>query len=312
MTTNQRDIEQQYLDLLGALLEAPIRTDRTGVGTRSLFGRILRHDMADGFPMLTTKKVAWRPVLTELLWFISGSSDERELRRLLHGDRNSEKGTIWTANAEAPYWISKAKFPGDLGRVYGVQWRDWKSVQVQSYEDSVEHDGGGVTLFNAKVTVDSIDQLADVIHKLKTNPTDRRILLTAWNPGELNQMALPPCHMTTQFYVREGRFLDLMMHQRSVDTFLGLPFNIASYALFNALIAQVTDLEPGALTFVLGDTHLYLTHENAAREQLQRTPRTRPTLELNPEIKDIDAFTEHDIVLWDYDPHPAIKAEMAV
>lgn len=306
-------IEDQYLALLENLLSAPVRTDRTGVGTRSLFGQVLTHDLSvAGFPMLTTKRVAWRPVLTELLWFISGSSDERELRRLLHGSRDSEKGTIWTANAEAPYWIGKAKFPGDLGRVYGVQWRHWQKTNIKSFEDVVEHNDGARTLMNAKVTTEQVDQLADVIHKLKTNPTDRRIIMTAWNPGELDQMALPPCHMTTQFYVREGQYLDLMMHQRSVDTFLGLPFNIASYALLNHMLAQVTDLQPGQLTFVLGDTHLYLNHEDAAREQLSRAQRTRPTLELNPEIKDIDAFTEDDIVLWDYDPHPAIKAEMAV
>jgi thymidylate synthase len=306
------NIETQYLNLLERLLEAPERLDRTGVGTRSLFGEVLTHDLQNGFPMLTTKKVAWRPVVAELLWFISGSGNERDLRKLLHGDENSDKKTIWTANAEAPYWKPKARSEGDLGRVYGVQWRSWRSTFVRDYDDEVQHADGSRTLFGAKVLQEHIDQLATVINTIRTNPTDRRMVLTAWNPGELSQMALPPCHMMSQFYVRDGQFLDCLMMQRSGDTLLGIPFNIASYALLTHMIAHITGLKAGKLTMVLGDTHLYLNHEDQAREQLTRAQRTLPELQLNPNITDIDAFTEDDIVLWDYDPAPAIKAEMAV
>lgn len=273
--------EQQYLDLLTKILnEGDERTDRTGVGTKSIFGQQMRFNLADGFPAITTKKLAFNVVKAELLWFISGSSDNKELQKLgCH---------IWDANANADYWKPKARFEGDLGRVYGVQWRSWQGP-------------------DGKV----VDQLKEVIEKIKTNPTDRRLIVTAWNPGELDMMALPPCHMFFQFYV-SGNKLSLQMYQRSCDMFLGVPFNIASYSLLLQMVAQVTGLEPGEFIHVLGDTHIYQNHISQVREQLQRKPYKLPKLWLNPEVKDIDKFGMDDIRLENYEHHPVIKAPMAV
>lgn len=277
-------MEQPYLDVLQEILDTGAdRGDRTGTGTRALFGKTMRFDLSQGFPAVTTKKLAFKAVKSELLWFLEGSSDDNRLKEL-----NGSEKTIWTANAEADYWKAKAKFPGDLGRVYGVQWRKWQKP-----------DGS------------TVDQIAEVIEGIKKDPNGRRHIVTSWNPGELDQMALPPCHMFFQFFVANGK-LSLYMHQRSCDMFLGVPFNIASYALLLAMVAQVTGLEQGELVHSLGDAHIYNNHFDAVKEQLSRDPLPSPTLWLNPEVKDIDSFTMDDIKLVDYKSHDAIKAEMAV
>lgn len=273
--------EQQYLDLLQEVLEhGDDRVDRTGVGTRALFGKTLRFDLSQGFPALTTKSLAFKQVVAELVWFLSGSRDNKEL--------NAMGCHIWDANANAPYWKPKAAFEGDLGRVYGVQWRSWAK-------------GDGTT----------IDQLADVIERIRTNPSDRRLIVTAWNPGELDQMALPPCHMFFQFFVKKDT-LSLQMYQRSADLFLGVPFNIASYALLLHMVAQVTGLQAGEFVHVMGDTHIYNNHIDQVREQISRTPYPFPTLQLTPTVASIDDFRVSDVQLLHYQHHPRIKAEMAV
>ncbi len=277
-------MEQAYLDALKNIMEnGADRDDRTGTGTRALFGLQMRFDMKDGFPAVTTKKLAFKAVKSELLWILEGSSDDNRLKEL-----NGSEKTIWTANAEADYWTPKASFPGDLGRVYGVQWRKW-----------LKPDG----------TV--VDQVAEVIEQIKNNPNSRRLIVTAWNPGELDQMALPPCHMFFQFFVAEGK-LSLLMHQRSCDMFLGVPFNIASYSLLLHMVAQATGLEAHEFVHSLGDAHIYKNHFDAVKEQLTRSPFPSPTLWLNPEVKDIDSFTMDDIKLENYESHPSIKADMAV
>lgn len=276
---------KQYLELLSDILaNGETRGDRTGVGTISAFGRQLRFNLNDGFPAITTKKLAFNACKGELLWFLEGSSDERRLAEITHGARDGFT-TIWTPNAFAEYWKPKAKFDGDLGRVYGVQWRSW--------------DG-------------KIDQVAQLITSLKTDPNGRRHILSAWNVGEFDQMALPPCHVMSQFYVNKNKELSCYMYQRSVDVFLGLPFNIASYALLTHLIAQVCDLGVGELIISTGDTHIYKDHIEQVKEQLTRTPLSAPKLSLNPEIKDINTFTMDDIKLVGYESHPPIKANMAV
>ena len=298
---------KQYHDLLTDILEnGESKDDRTGVGTISVFGRQLRFDLREGFPAVTTKKLAWKACVGELLWFIEGSSDERRLAEITHGDPNG-KVTIWTPNALASYWKPKATFEGDLGRVYGVQWRHWNKYRVEK-DMGPAHKGG------TRLAVDNIevDQLANLIEGLKTDPNGRRHILSAWNVGELDQMALPPCHVMSQFYVNKKKELSCHMYQRSVDVFLGLPFNIASYALLTHLIAQVCDLKIGELIISTGDTHIYTNHIEQVKEQLSRESYPNPTLSLNKEIKDIDKFTMSDIVLTDYKSHGTIKAEMAV
>lgn len=282
-------MEKQYLDALKFVLEnGQVKTDRTGVGTISYFGMQQRYDLSKGFPAITTKKLAWRSIVSELLWFIEGSGDEHRLREILHGDRQSIKTTIWTANADAAYWKSKALFDGDLGRVYGVQWRDWQ-VANQS----------------------SVDQLAQLVDAIKRDPQGRRHILTAWNPGELEAMALPPCHVLSQFNVTNGK-LSCQMYQRSCDMFLGVPFNIASYSLLTHMVAQVCDLNVGEFVHVLGDAHIYSNHIDQVKEQLSREPLPAPTLKLNSRIKNIDDFTMSDIELVGYQSHAQIKASMAV
>jgi thymidylate synthase len=298
--------EQQYLDLLCRIIaEGDERMDRTGTGTIALFGQQMRFDLSKGFPAVTTKKLAWKAVVSELLWFIEGSGDEKRLKEILHGDRNSEKATIWTGNAEASYWKPKAQFEGDLGRIYGVQWRDWKRyVQISPGGLPMEQD--------ARYVEDTpVDQLAQLIDGLKKDPYGRRHILTAWNPGELSQMALPPCHMFAQFFVSKGK-LSCQMNQRSGDMFLGVPFNIASYSLFTHMLAQVCDLQVGEFVHILGDTHVYSNHVEPVKEQVSREPLALPTLWLNPEIKDITKFTMNDIRLDGYQHHSPIKADMAV
>ena len=298
---------KQYIDALRQVLEQGVKhQDRTGTGTISLFGLQQRYNLRSSFPAVTTKRLAWKSVVSELLWFIEGSGDEQRLREILHGDRNSPKDTIWTANAQAPNWTPSAEFAGDLGRVYGVQWRHWRTP-----ERSWSNDNGIHRVANVEV-----DQLANLIDNIQTDPYSRRHILTAWNPGELDGMALPPCHVLAQFSVRsvqDGRDeLSCQMYQRSCDMFLGVPFNVASYSLLTHMIAQVCDLAVGEFVHVLGDAHIYLNHIEQVNEQLKREPLPAPQLWLNPEIKDIDGFTMADIKLVDYQSHAAIQAEMAV
>jgi thymidylate synthase len=263
---------RQYLDLLSDVLDnGTEKSDRTGTGTRSVFGRQLRFDLAAGFPAVTTKKLQLRSVVTELLWFLQGSTNVRWLQ---------ERGVhIWDEWADAD---------GELGPVYGQQWRSWPAPDGRS-----------------------IDQIANVVESIRTTPDSRRHIVSAWNPAEVDTMALPPCHSLFQFYVADGR-LSCQLYQRSADLFLGVPFNIASYALLTAMIAQVTELEVGEFVHTFGDAHLYLNHVEQARLQLTREPRPLPTLRLNPERKALDDFEYDDIELVGYDPYPAISAPIAV
>lgn len=307
-------MEVQYLQLLhDVLLNGEDRMDRTGVGTRSVFGRQIRCDLSKGFPALTTKKLAWKAVVSELLWFLEGSNDERRLCEILHGTRDEDYKTIWTGNANADYWEDKAKFTGDLGRVYGVQWRKWNSYSiVRAQQFVITHADGSTTYTSAKVKVKPVDQIAKIIETLKTNPADRRMVLTAFNVGELDQMALPPCHMFAQFHCSESGRLSCQVYIRSNDLFLGLPFNIASYALLTHMIAQVTGKTVGDLIITIGDAHIYLNHIKQVKEQITRMPLGQPTLIMTPDIKDIDGFKMTDFALANYESHPPILAPMAV
>ena len=302
---------QIYLDALKQVLETgATRSDRTGTGTIGLFGMQQRYDLSKGFPAVTTKKLAWKSVVSELLWFIEGSGDEKRLREILHGSAESSKTTIWTANATAPYWKPRAKFEGDLGRVYGVQWRKWRTpVEHKGY--SFKDDFGNVYNRQGTLHIKEVDQLTDLINGIKADPHGRRHILSSWNPGELQDMALPPCHCFAQFYVADGK-LSCQMYQRSCDMFLGVPFNIASYSLLTAMIAQVCNLQVGEFVHVLGDAHIYLDHVEQVKEQLMREPLPMPQLYLNPEIHDITRFTMADIRLDGYTSHNAIQARMAV
>ena len=281
-----------YLESLQHILDnGETRTDRTGVGTLSVFGIQQRYDLSKSFPAVTTKKLAFKACLSELLWFIEGSTDERRLAEILHGTRDSEKKTIWTAN-------SKDFGSNNLGPVYGKQWRQWETNRSVTFKDET------VPLV--------IDQLQELIESIKTNPTSRRHILTAWNPGEIDQMALPPCHCFAQFYVSSDNKLSCQIYQRSCDMFLGVPFNIASYSLLTHMIAQVCGLEVGDLVHVLGDAHIYLNHLEQVKEQLQREPLPAPTLWINPDINNIDDFAMDDFKLENYNPMESIKAPMAV
>jgi len=273
------------------------RSDRTGVGTISKFGLQMRFDLTEGFPAVTTKKLAWKSVVSELLWFIEGSGDENRLKEILYGDRNIDKKTIWTDNANADYWVEKRmkRHPGDLGRIYGVQWRKWRKPIVRIN----------------KVILQNHDQLIELINGIQQEPYSRRHILTAWNPGEMDLMALPPCHMFCQFYVHNGK-LSCQVYMRSADLFLGVPFNIASYALFTHMVAQVCQLEVGELILSLGDAHIYTNHIDQVKEQLSRKPFPLPQLELNDEVDRIDNFTMDDIELVGYESHGTIAAVMAI
>ena len=282
-----------YLDALKFVLEnGEVRDDRTGVGTIGVFGMQQRYNLSKGFPAVTTKRLAFKACLGELLWFLEGSGDERRLAEITHGESEG-KTTIWTPNALAPYWIPKAKYQGDLGRVYGVQWRDWVSYMGPGKRSSV-------------------DQVATLIRGLQDDPYGRRHILTAWNPGELDLMALPPCHCFAQFYVSHDNKLSCQMYQRSCDMFLGVPFNIASYSLLTHMIAQVCGLGVGEFVHVLGDAHVYSDHVEQVKEQLSREPLPLPTLWINPDVKDIDNFTMEDFRLDGYQSLASIKAPMAV
>jgi thymidylate synthase len=311
------------------------KSDRTGVGTRSVFGYQMRFDLQKGFPATTTKKLAWKAVVSELLWFLEGSGDERRLAEILHGTRDLNKKTIWTANAEADYWLkqkaklgsklsdftvsSKAKLVEgehreilttpdyDLGRVYGVQWRHWRRpIEMTSYSTWENTSGGMEQIPNPDYHV---DQITNLIEGIKRDPSSRRHIVSAWNPGELEQMALPPCHVMSQFDVTDGQ-LSCQMYQRSCDMFLGVPFNIASYSLLTHIIARECDLAVGDFVWVGGDCHIYNNHFDAVREQLTREERALPVLKF--ETKPINEYNVDDFVLEGYDPHPPIKAEMAV
>ena len=263
---------KQYLDLMQKVLaEGTPKNDRTGTGTISIFGHQMRFNLQEGFPLVTTKRCHLRSIIHELLWFLQGDTNIRYLK---------ENGVS--------IWDEWADENGDLGPVYGKQWRHWQTA-----------DGRGV------------DQITRLIEGIKRNPDSRRHLVTAWNPGEVENMALPPCHALFQFYVANGR-LSCQLYQRSADIFLGVPFNIASYALLTHMVAQACELEPGDFIWTGGDCHLYLNHLEQAREQLSREPRPLPQLRINPAVKDVFAFRFEDFALEGYDPHPHIKAPVAV
>jgi thymidylate synthase len=290
--------ENIYLDALrNILMNGDDRPDRTGVGTRSIFGLQLRFDLSESFPAVTTKKLAWRSVVSELLWFIEGSGDESRLKEILHGSRTSEKSTIWTDNSQAPYWVNRKlkRSIGDLGRIYGVQWRRWRKPIIRIN----------------KVVLQNHDQLLELITGIKDDPYGRRHIISAWNPGEIDLMALPPCHVMSQFYVSNGK-LSCHMYQRSADMFLGVPFNIASYALFTHMLAQVCNLTVGELIICVGDAHIYNNQIEQVKEQLTRKPFPLPSLKLNPDISAITDFGMEDIELVDYESHSAIAMPMAV
>ena len=286
---------KQYLDLLQHILDNGItKEDRTGTGTRSVFGYQMRFDLNEGFPLVTTKKTFLKGIISELLWFIEGSTDERRLAEIHYGDKASNligKNTVWTANADAQgkaLGYTNTDTIKELGPVYGAQWRSWKGEGGKSY-----------------------DQLADVINQIKTNPDSRRIILNAWNVAEIENMALPPCHTFFQFYVVNKK-LSCQLYQRSADVFLGVPFNIASYALLTMMVAQVCDLEVGDFVHTFGDAHIYSNHKDQVNLQLSRTPYKKPTMKINAEIKDINDFKMSDFELIDYVCDESIKAVMAV
>lgn len=263
---------KSYHDLLQTVLDAgTFRDDRTGTGTYSIFGAQARFSLSPDFPLLTTKKLHLRSIIHELLWFIQGNTNIGYLKE--------NKVKIWDEWADGN---------GNLGRVYGAQWRDWAAP-----------DG------------ERVDQLAEVVDAIKNNPDSRRHIVCAWNPGEIKHMALPPCHALFQFYVANGE-LSCQLYQRSADIFLGVPFNIASYALLTMMVAQVCDLKPKEFVHTFGDLHLYANHVDQAKEQLSRQPRALPQMKINPEVKTIDGFRYEDFELVNYDPHPAIKAPIAV
>ena len=263
---------KQYLDLLQHVLDnGTDKSDRTGTGTRSVFGYQMRFNLADGFPVLTTKKLHLKSIIHELLWFLAGDTNIRYLK---------ENGVR--------IWDEWADENGDLGRVYGAQWRSWRGANGET-----------------------VDQIANVVRQIRQIPDSRRLIVSAWNPAEIDSMALPPCHALFQFYVANGK-LSCQLYQRSADIFLGVPFNIASYALLTMMMAQVCGLQAGEFVHTLGDAHLYQNHLEQARLQLTREPRKLPTMRINPAVRDIFAFKFDDFTLSDYDPHPHIKAEVSV
>ena len=271
IAVHKKDMKE-YHDLLEAILKNGVKKeDRTGTGTLSIFGYQMRFDLEKGFPLVTTKKLHLRSIIHELLWFLNGDTNIKYLK--------DNKVRIWDE------WADEN---GDLGPVYGAQWRSWKAPNGET-----------------------IDQISNLVQQIKTKPDSRRLLVSAWNPADVDHMALPPCHTMFQFYVANGK-LSCQLYQRSADVFLGVPFNIASYALLTMMVAQVCGLKYGEFVHTFGDAHLYSNHLEQANLQLSRTPRTLPTMELNPEVKDIFSFKYEDFELKNYDPHPHIKAEVAV
>jgi len=286
---------KQYLDLLQHILDNGVKKeDRTGTGTTSVFGYQMRFNLSEGFPLVTTKKTFLKAIISELLWFIEGSTDERRLAELHFGEKREEligKKTVWTANADAQgkdLGYVNTDTVKELGPVYGAQWRSWMATDGKA-----------------------IDQLSELINQIKTNPDSRRMILSAWNVGELEKMALPPCHTFFQFYVANGK-LSCQLYQRSADVFLGVPFNIASYALLTMMIAQVCDLEVGDFVHTFGDAHIYSNHYDQVNLQLSREPFTKPTMKINPSVKNIEDFKMSDFELLGYESHESIKAVMAV
>lgn len=273
---------RQYLEVLREVHAHGVDRESKGSKSRALFGKMMRFDMADGFPIVTTKRVPFEHVKAELLWFLSGSTNVYDLKKLAPNCK------IWDADAFKDSWVKKAKCPGDVGRMYGAQWRDW-----------IAPDGR------------HIDQISEVIANIKKDPYDRRHIVVAWNPGELDQMALAPCHAFFQFFVAKER-ISLILFQRSCDMFLGVPFNIASYALLLHMVAQATGFEPKEFVHILSDVHVYHNHLEQVKEQLSREPRALPRLWMNGTVRDIFAFQMQDFDLIGYSPHPSIKAEMTV
>jgi thymidylate synthase len=279
---------QAYLDLLRKVLDdGRDRDDRTGTGTRAIFGHQMRFSLRDGFPLLTTKKLHLRAIIHELLWFIAGDTKLDYLK--------AHDVTIWNEWATAEQTARFGRNAGDLGPVYGHQWRNFGATEKPdgSYAD------------------DGVDQLSWLLHEIKQNPNSRRLIVTGWNPREAERVALPPCHTLFQFFVQDGE-LSCQLYQRSADIFLGVPFNIASYALLTLMIAQVSDLKPGDFVHTMGDAHLYKNHFDQAREQLNRTPKDAPRMHLDPNVRDLFAFRYEHFRLEGYDPHPSIRAEVSV
>lgn len=284
--------EQQYLNLIEQIIKNGIeKGDRTGVGTISIFGTQMRFNLRDSFPLLTTKRVFWRAVVEELLWFIDGKTDVQSLQ---------DKGVhIWDGNSTKEFFNKNGlidREEGDLGPIYGFQWRHF-GAKYKTCHDNYKNEG--------------IDQLNQIIETIRTNPNDRRMIMSAWNPVDIAQMALPPCHCLAQFYVASGE-LSCQMYQRSADMGLGVPFNIASYSLLTYMIAHITDLKPGDFIHTMGDTHIYTNHIEPLKEQLTRTPRKFPKLSIKRKIENIDDFKLDDFELTDYKPYPKIYMEMAV
>ena len=283
---------EQYLKSLNEVIVNGVeQLDRTNIGTLNLFGTRNQYSLRDNFPIITTKKMSFNSIKSELLWFLSGSTDERRLAEILYQKPREElttKNTIWTPNAQSEYWKPKAKFDGDLGKIYGYEWRSWQTADGRF-----------------------IDQIQNLIDGIKHDPNSRRHIVITYNPGELENMALPPCHALFQMFVSNGT-LSCQMYQRSVDKFLGECYNISSYALLTCMIAHVCDLKPNKFIHVKGVDHIYLNHIEQVKEQLTRTPLPLPTLWLNPKVKNIFDFTMDDIKLINYTSLPAIKADMAV
>ena len=273
LQSNQKDnIMKPYLDLLDRILKEGVQKgDRTGTGTISVFGNQMRFNLQEGFPLLTTKKLHLKSIIYELLWFLQGNTNAK-----------------WLQDRGVRIWNEWADEDGNLGHIYGYQWRSWP-----------DYNGG------------HIDQISDVIEQIKNNPNSRRLIVSAWNVADIENMNLPPCHILFQFYVADGK-LSCQLYQRSADTFLGVPFNIASYALLTMMVAQVCDLQPGDFVYTTGDTHLYLDHIEQAKLQLTREPRPLPKMKINPNVKNIFDFQYEDFELTDYDPHPHIKATVSV
>jgi len=339
-------LDKQYQDLLQTILDYGVeKKDRTGTGTKSIFGYTIRHNMKDGFPVLTTKKMAWKTMVTELLWFLRGDTNIKFLVdngcHIWDGDAYKNYTKLFTKDFHGPRYKQEqfidliktndafARDFGDLGPIYGKQWRKWGRKNVVNYDlenvklsdkDKVMElikNGGDYSKYDVKVTYqnNSIDQIQNLINDLKTNPDSRRLMVNAWNVGELDQMVLPPCHYGFQCYVREGKYLSLMWNQRSVDTFLGLPFNIASYGLLLTILAKEVNMIPDQLIGNLGDTHLYLNHIEQAKEQIDREPFELPTLNQFPTYEgsrpSIESYVVGDFTLKDYQSHSSIKAPLS-